>query len=83
VALNSENNNIAVSFHAAMRMHEMNLDTAEISRAIEDPEVEYPGKPNRGRATRVAVRGRLAVVHSLDGVVITVLWHRAEARFAA
>ena len=81
---NAESNNLKVSYHAAIRMREMGLDSGEVTRAVACPEVEYPGKPSSdGRPTRIAVRGRLAVVRSLDGGVVTVLWHRADARRAA
>lgn len=82
--LNDEVNNITVSFHAVNRMRQMGLRWGEVATAIAEPELEYPGKPSRdGRPTRIAVRGHLAVVRSLDGVIVTVLWHRADARFAA
>jgi hypothetical protein len=80
----SDNSNVTVSYHATVRMRQMGLGPAEVTRAVAGPDVEYPGKSSSdGRPTRIAVRGRLAVVRSLDGVVVTVLWHRADARHAA
>jgi hypothetical protein len=65
-------------------MREMGLEPPEVLTAVADPLLEYPGKPGAdGVPTRIAVRGRLAVVRSFDGVVITVLWHRVAARAAA
>lgn len=76
---------IVVTFHARQRIAEMRLDVDEVLTVLASPEVEYPGRPDqKGRPTRIAVGGRLAVVATSDrSAVLTVLWHGAEGRVAA
>lgn len=75
---------VTISFHAAQRIRQMNLDYHEVIRTVLNPDMKYPGRPSHsGLPTQIRVRGRLAVVCSLDNVVVTILWHRADTRSAA
>jgi hypothetical protein len=72
---------ITISPHAQRRMNEMLVDETEVIDAVTAPELDAPDKDNEGR--RVAVKGRLRVVHVPQGddqVVCTVLWQGKASR---
>ena len=68
--------------HAEERRLEMGLGTKEIKKAINDPEVIYPGSgPGKPPGRVIHVRGRIAVVLSeATYEVVTILWHSKESR---
>jgi hypothetical protein len=79
---------IDISRHAWERMAEMDVDTDEVREVLQFPELNYPStRPaDRGTNRMVAVGGRLAVPYVPSGrtegrpLVLTVLWHRKDAR---
>ena len=61
--------------HAAKRRAEMNVRHHEVRRAVHHPDATYPVRD--GRTGHQA--GRIVAVVD-DGLVVTLLWHRAEGR---
>lgn len=66
--------------HARQRCIEMGLTRADVVVVLLDPETTYPSPPHYGPGRRVSTRGYLAVVHTDDFSVITVLWNRQCSR---
>jgi hypothetical protein len=65
--------------HAEQRRAQMGLCTEEVTTVLDDPDLVYPAR----HGLRIAVGGRLAVVHDpRTGIVVTVLWDRLERRAA-
>lgn len=70
-----------IEFHAMQRMKEMNIERSEVTKALDNPETDYPSPPKYGRDFRMATRGRVAVVyHPERRTVTTVLWNQRESR---
>ena len=67
---------VVLSDHAKVRRKEMRVTEDEISAALEDPELVYPGFRNR----TCYRRGRLVVIANQRHEVITLLWHGKECR---
>src|SRR5690349_12532313 len=66
------------TFHAEQRRAEMLLSAEEVTDALDDPVLIYPS-----RGLRIAVGGRLAVVHDpASRAIVTVLWDGLEGRAA-
>ena len=65
--------------HAEQRRLEMGLGTKPIKRAINDPEVIYPGGWNHEPGRTLYARDNIAVILSDEtGEVITILWRGVE-----
>ena len=72
---------VKLSEHAVERMGQMGVTCEEVGMAFTEPETVYPGSRQYRDGRTCYQRGRIvAVVRALDGLVITVLWHRAEGR---
>jgi hypothetical protein len=67
------------STHAAERRAQMNLRHHEVRNALDHPETTYPNE-HRAIGGTCYQAGRVVVVTSGDGLIITLLWHKAEGR---
>jgi hypothetical protein len=67
------------STHAAKRRAEMNVRHHEVRNALDHPEMSYPAD-NRAIGGTCYQAGRLVVITSGDGLIVTLLWHGAEGR---
>lgn len=68
--------------HAHDRSLEMGVTRAQVVSVIEEPDTDYPGRPDRrGNERRVATRDDLAIVYSpASSLAITVLWNQRDCR---
>lgn len=66
--------------HAQQRREEMGIGTKEIKHALRNPDTVYPGAPGHPPGRLCYQRGRLVVIVSEEGQVVTLLWHRKENR---
>ena len=72
---------IILSKHADERRVQMGVTLAEIWDALRDPDMVMPGPKTHPPGRTNTVKGKLVVVtDDVTGVVITLLWHRAEGR---
>jgi hypothetical protein len=67
------------SSHAAKRRAEMNVRHHEVRNALDHPETSYPAD-KRALGGTCYQAGRIVVITSADGLIVTLLWHRAEGR---
>lgn len=73
--------------HARSRCREMGVSTKRAKRVVADPSITYRGslRYRPGRRVAVSAADTIAVVfepgrHGHPPVIVTVLWHAAEAR---
>lgn len=71
---------VTLSIHAHTRCSEMAVPIDEVESVMRSPEISYPSPAKYGESRLISVGGRLAVVHSADGAVITVLWRGRDSR---
>ena len=71
-----------ISRHAHARCVEMRVQRDEVVETLVNPWATYPSSAHYGAGRRISVGGRLAVVHTDDWVVVTVLWNGQNARAA-
>lgn len=72
-----------LTMHALQRCREMIVTRGEVVEVLRQFEVRYPSPQSYGPGRTVTVGGRLAVVHTADLEVITVLWKGRQGRTAA
>lgn len=80
--MNTGANRAFICRHARERCLEMGVERAEVVRTLLRPVTTYPASDRYGPNRRISVGGRLAVVHTEDWVVITVLWDGQTRRDA-
>ena len=66
--------------HARDRCLEMGIERAEVVDVLARPLATYPSPAWYGPGRLVSIGGRLAIVHTPDWVVITVLWDGQTSR---
>jgi len=75
---------VRLTDHARERAAEMRVPTKEVKRALREPEMTFDNKRAFPDASRIAIRGRLAVPYNIDAmgvlVAITVLWSNGNSR---
>lgn len=69
-----------LTVHALERCQQMTLTRSDVVGVLRTPEVTYPSPASYGIGRMTSVGGRLAVIHTANLEVITVLWHGRESR---
>ncbi len=71
-----------LSPHAHQRCIEMGVTRADVVHVLSCPTTSYPSHPKFGPGRRTSTLGNLAVVHTENFEVITVLWNGQTSRAA-
>jgi hypothetical protein len=64
---------VRLTRHAEARRREHGYTSEEVEAAALDPELTYLADQRRGRGRMIHQHGRVAIVHSGDGIIITVM----------